>query len=54
MMASSQQKQPGDGRALQRSQLTRKNKEELIDIILASGENGTALANINKILILIN
>ncbi len=33
---------------LQRSQLTRKNKEELIEMILASGEDGTALANINK------
>ena len=48
MMASSQQKQPGDERALQRSQLTRKNKEELIDMILASGEDGTTLANTNK------
>lgn len=48
-MANSQQKQPGDGRALQRSQLSRKNKEELIDMILAfAGEDGTALASINK------
>lgn len=48
MMAGNQLKQPGDGRALQRSQLTRKNKEELIDMLLASGGDGTALASINK------
>ena len=47
-MASNQQRQVSDGRALQRTQLARKNKEELVDMILASGEDGTALANINK------
>ncbi len=47
-MAASQQKQSFGGREIQRSQLTRKNKEELIDMILAFGGDATALTNINK------
>lgn len=47
-MASNQQRRRSGGGALQRSQLTRKNKEEMIDMIMASGEDGTVLANIGK------
>ncbi len=47
-MASNQQRQPCDGRAMQRTQLARKNKDELIDMILASGGDDATLADINK------
>lgn len=47
-MATNHQKQLSDGKVLQRSQLVRKNKEELIDMILASGEDSSTLTNINK------
>ncbi len=43
-MANNQQRQPCDGRAMQRTQLARKNKDELIDMILASGGDDATLA----------
>lgn len=48
-MASNHQKQPCDGRVLRRSQLVKSNKEELIDVLLVSDEDGCTLTNINII-----
>ena len=47
-MVSSQQKQQSARRALQSSQRARENKDELLDMIMASGEDGSALTNIGK------